>query len=108
MTDQPNRSLRSIYPFQPAGGANLSVSSSSGRVAMVGGGPEAVVTNYGSVAAFVEFGTVAVVATTASTCVLPGTSVVFSIPGSLDSNTYIAGITASGTTSIQVSTGQGV
>lgn len=100
--------------FQPAvsGGASRSYSSSSARVALAGTGDQALVTNYGTVAAFVNFGDSSVTATTSDLCVLPGTSVLVTIPptaeGGSTKSTYIAAISVATAGTIQVQTGWGI
>lgn len=100
------------FAFQPLGGASLACTSTTGSVALSGDGNQAVVTNYGTKVAFVEFGASGVEATTSSLAVLPGTQVVLTIPYSAGTvkSTHMAGITASAsdTTTLQVSTGNGV
>lgn len=95
----------SVAGFFPTGAADLAASSVSARVAFptTGSNLIAVVQNTGAVTAYVVAGNSSVTATTAGTPVLPGGTVL--VPVAL--NTYIAGITASGSTSLTVQTGTG-
>lgn len=100
--------------FQPAvaGGASLSYSGTTASVALAGGGDQALVTNYGTVAAFVNFGDNTVTATTSDLCILPGTSVLLTIPSTTEAgptkSTYIAAISGGTAGTIQVHTGWGI
>lgn len=98
-------------PFEVAGGASLAVTSTTGSVALAGGGEDAIVTNPGQFPVYIAFGTSGVAATVASQCILPGTQVAFRIPEpSQVRATHLAAITSSAaqTATIQVSTGKGV
>ena len=90
--------------FSPNGSATLSVSGSSSRVAFPTSGPTALIINVGSNAAYLKFGSSAVVATTSGYLLNPGCSVAYDISG----QGYVAGITASSTTSLSVLTGAGI
>ena len=108
-----------LFPFQPYNGGqgvSLACIGTTGRVALVGefGAAAddkvniAVIVNPGTVAAFVRFGDVTVVATTASMAVPAGSAVTCTIPGASDEATvYLAGITESGSTTLQITTGFG-
>lgn len=100
------------FAFTPLGGATLAVTSTTGSVALAGDGNQALVTNHGTKVAFVEFGATGVTATTASMAVLPGTQVLVTIPYSSGQtkSTHMAALTASSseTTTLQVSTGNGI
>lgn len=91
--------------FQSLGSASLSVTSSSGRVALPAGsfGNNVTIQNIGDNEAFVIFGTSAVVSTTAAESVPAGSARCFSSP----STTYVAAITASSTTTLRISQGNG-
>jgi hypothetical protein len=117
-TPGPQTAARSAwssrYPFEPCQGGlgcSLSCSTGSASVALVGASGTvnvAVITNTGQNFAFVRLGDNTVVATTACMAVPPGGAVTCSILN--DGNvlpTNIAGVTASGTTTIQVSLGYG-
>ncbi len=105
MANRGNRVQDTPYAFEPAGGASLACTASTDRVALAGNGEQALIANPGSVAVYVEFGSSTVVATTASLCVLPGTQILLTIP---ENSTHIAGITSSGASTIQISTGWGL
>jgi hypothetical protein len=110
MSTRSDRQGSTPYPFEPSGGATLAVTTTSGSVALAGSGDQAVVTNPGTVAVYAEFGTSTVVATVASLCVLAGASVLVTIPETSAGvkATYLAAITATGTATIQASTGWGL
>jgi hypothetical protein len=67
-------------------------------------GFQVLITNYGSVACHLRFGSSSVVATTACVCILPGIPYTLTID---DDATHVAGITASGTTDVQICRGNG-
>lgn len=105
-------SMQPMTPLQ-AGSVALAVTGTTGRVALPG--PSATtaqgirelrqytITNVGAETAYIAFGTVAVTAVVATGFpVLSGTQVTFSA-----SDAYVAGITAAGTTSLIISTGDG-
>jgi hypothetical protein len=105
------------YAFEPSGGGlgvSLSCTTSSGtsnRTALVGTGNAFVVSNTGDVWAHVAFGDSTIVATTAYFAIPPGTSVTLSLVATDRGTaewTHVAGITAFGTTTIQISRGFGV
>lgn len=101
-----------LQPFTPAGDtASRAVTTSSARVALTqkpGSSVEltVIVYNQGTIDAFVAFGDSTVTATTASTPVPAGTSMVFSVPN--QSAAYIAAITASGATTLKITSGSGI
>lgn len=102
------------YAFEPSGGG-LGVSlacgaatGTSSRTALVGEGNSFVISNTGSVWAHVAFGDSAIVATTAYMAIPPGTSVTISLIARGTEWTHVAGITASGTATIQITRGFGV
>lgn len=107
----------SFYPFEPYNGglgSSLACSSVSASTILQGSFSAAenvnvaVVVNTGSVFAFVRFGDASVVATTACMAVPPGASVTCSLFGSGQATPqYMAGITASSTATLQVTTGWG-
>lgn len=97
----------SYYPFELANGGlgiSLSATTSSSRAALVGDGRQVLVTNTGNVEAYVFFGDVTAVATTACVTILPGIPYTLTIP--VDA-THAACITASGTTTVQITRGYG-
>ena len=98
------------YAFRPMGSISLAVTGTSANAALVGGGARAVITNVGSVVAYINFGTGAVTATTASHAILEGTQVVFSVPEDTAGEllTHIAAISDGNATTIKVSTGDGI
>lgn len=90
-------------PFAPTGNASLSVSTSSSRVALGSASATTIITNTGGVAISVKLGNSSVTAATTDTLIQPGTAWVFAT----GSNTYVAAITASGTSALVASTGTG-
>lgn len=108
----------SYYPFEPhdgGDGAELQATTATARVALVGklsGEGQidnvAVISNTGSVFAFVRLGRSDVVATTASMAVPPGGAVTVSLYGEdSPAYTYLAAITRSDSAWLQVTTGYG-
>jgi hypothetical protein len=110
------------YAFEPVadGGRTLACSVASARVTLAATpqARQAVITNLGSVPAFVRFGDSSVTATASTDyTILPQTSVLLTIstqlgttPPSINNRVpygYIAGITATSTTTLQISTGSG-
>ncbi len=102
------------YAFEPSGGGlgiSLACDTTSGttsRTALVGEGHTFVINNTGSSIAHVAFGTSSIVATTAYMAIFPGTPVTISINARDTEWTHAAGITASGSTTIQISRGFGI
>lgn len=108
-----------LFPFQPYNGGegvSLDCTIATDRVALVGEFGTAaddkvniaVIVNTGVVPAFVRFGDVTVVATTASMAVPAGAAVTCTIPGASDAApVYLAGITSSGSVTLQITTGFG-
>lgn len=92
--------------FTPNGNytSPLSVSTSSANIALPSGDTIAV-SNNGNITAFINLGTSSgVVATTASIAVQPGATVGITV----GANTYLAAITATGTTTLNISGGTGL
>lgn len=103
------------FAFQPSGGglgvslALTTTSGSSSRTALVGIGNTFAISNTGDVWAHVALGDSSVVATTAYMPIPPGTTVTISLNDDRETAwTHVAGITASGTTTIQISRGFGI
>lgn len=103
------------YAFEPSGGGlgvSLACTTSSGtssRTALVGTGNAFVISNTGDVWAHIAFGDGSVVATTAYMPIPPGTSVTVSVNAPREVEwTHVAGITASGSTTLQISRGFGI
>lgn len=95
--------------FVPNSAATVTVAatttSGSTRVALVGGGPNLLVTNAGTATAFVEIGSsTATAATTTGFPVLSGMCVSIGRPAG---STHAVAITASGTATVYVTTGDG-
>jgi hypothetical protein len=97
----------SVQAFTPTGEATLAVSGASNSVAFATNSAStpaattAVITNLGTNTAFVVLGDSSASATSQAFPVLPGASVSLAIRA----NTYIAGISTAGNTTLRVSTG---
>lgn len=102
----------SFLPHEGGLGKRISLTPASASGAVPGtqatGNNRILITNGGSVSAFIRMGQSGVVATLDCLEILPGVTVSFTVPGVAPSGLYVAGITESGTTKIQVSAGQGV
>ena len=102
------------YPFEPSGGglgvslACTTTSGTSNRAALVGEGNSFVVSNTGSAWGHIAFGDSSIAATTAYMPVPPDTTVVISLNARSPEWTHVAGITAAGTTTIQITRGFGI
>ena len=92
-------------PFMPSGDrSDLSAATSSSRIALPGW-KTVRVTNTGSVTAYLRFGSSTVTAATATGLDLPAGAVeTFRVPVGA---THLAGITASGSTTVGVTPGEG-
>ena len=88
-------------------GVRLSATTTSSRAQLVGNGISLILTNPGTVEAYVTCGGASVVATTAHFPVLAGQQTTLSIPND-GSVTFVAAITASGSTPIIAHIGYGV
>ena len=84
----------------PSHSAALSPTTTSSRVALPASAAIVQVVNTGSTTAYVLLGNSSVVATTGNTAVAPGTGVTFTVGANVD----IAGITASGSTTLDIVT----
>lgn len=102
------------YAFEPSGGGlgvSLSCTTSSSRVALVGKGNSFVINNSGTEWANILFGGSDVEATLACFAIPPGTQITLSGPADTVRDgdwTHVAGITATGTTTIQITRGFGI
>jgi hypothetical protein len=94
----------STAAFAPSGQTSLSVTNVSGRVALPTTGPTVLVQNTGSNTVYLNFGSASVVATTGGYPIQAGYAIAFAA----GSNTYIAGITSSSTSTLAITTGTGV
>jgi hypothetical protein len=101
-----------FQPFEGGGGVRLTCTTNTSSAAVPGtqasDNTRVLVTNGGSISAFVRFGQSGVTASLNSMEVLPGTTQVFSVPYVAPSGLYVAGITESGSTKISVTAGRGV
>ncbi len=102
-----------VQAFQPYGGGlgkRLSATSISSRGAIPGFVPQentrVLITNGGAVSACVRFGASTVEATADCMEILPGTTVLVTVPYSA-SELWIAAISPSGTTTVQATAGTG-
>lgn len=99
----------SPFQFEPSNGGlgiAFTVTTTSQRAALIGAGYTLMVTNDGPVRAHLALGGSSVIATTSYMALLPGTSQCFTIKPD-DSITHAAVITASGSTSVQITRGNG-
>lgn len=102
------------YAFEPSGGGlgvSLSCGTTTGtssRAALVGEGNSFVISNGGSAPAHIAFGNSSVVATTAYLLIQPGSTVTISLNTRADEWTHVAGITSSGTATVQITRGFGI
>ncbi|TAJ89742.1 hypothetical protein [Reyranella sp.] len=105
-----------IFSFRPIYGGGMGKRLSCGIVSSSGAIPgtqaendvQLLVTNGGTVSAFVRFGQAGVVATLDCMEILPGVTVPFMAPFNSQSELYMAAITESGTTTVSVVAGKGV
>lgn len=97
----------SAYPFELVNGGSgvlLSATTVSSRGTLVGEGTQVLITNEGYVPAKLFFGDSSCVATTACQSILPGIPYTLGIPAAA---THVACITATGSTTIQITRGYG-
>lgn len=92
-----------LSPFAPTGNASLSVTTSSGRVALPNSDDTVVLQNLGSVALYLNFGSSGVTAATTDTPLQPGMVATFNAGAA----THVAAITSTGTATLAVTTGTG-
>lgn len=90
--------------FSPAANASLSVTTTTGRVAISGTGGTLRLANVTSVECFVAVGDNTVVATTGDFSVPGNTPVFLAIPNTA---THVAAITGATTTTLRISRGEG-
>ena len=101
--------LQATRPFRPqaTGSTSLAVTAASGSVAIPGAAPTEVRLSIPATdsAAFIEFGTSTITAATATGMrIAPGAVEVFRVPLNA---THIAAITASGTATLYITSGEG-
>lgn len=92
-----------VSAFAPTGYAQLGATTATSNVALGSVGPSALVVNSGTNTAYINFGGSGVTATTSQYPIFPGQSAAFNV----GSNTFMAAITNSGTSSLSVITGTG-
>lgn len=113
MSDPATFNVQAFQPFDGGAGKRLSVTTATGRAAIPGtqtddrGRLRLLITNGGSVSAFVRIGQSTVTATLDCLEVLPGCAYLLTPPTTNPSGVWIAAITESGTTTVQVTAGQG-
>lgn len=102
----------SFLPFSGGLGKRIALTTTSARAEIPGtqatGNERILVTNGGAVSAFIRMGQANVIATLDCLEILPGITVSFTVPGVAPTGLYVAGITESGTTNIQITAGQGI
>ena len=102
------------YAFEPSGGGlgvSLACTTSSGttsRTALVGEGNSFAISNMGDVWVHVAFGDSSIIATTAYMAILPRTTVTISLNARATEWTHVAGITTTGTATVQITRGFGI
>lgn len=101
-TGAPAQQTSSFSPTALA--VPLSVTTGSARIPLPSPGPTALLINTGSVTAYVNLGSATINATTSGVPIGPGCATALSSVG----QSYIAGITASGSTTLTVITGAGL
>jgi len=106
--------VTAFEPFNGGQGAQISATTTSSSAAIPGlsGGQQGdnsrvVVSNGGSVSAFVRFGPSTVAATVSGLEILPGTKETLKPPNIGTNAVYLAAITVSGSTTINVCAGYG-
>jgi hypothetical protein len=114
MADPASVNIQAFTPNGGGQGARLAATSVSSRALIPGlaGGQQGaksrlVVSNSGFVSAYVTIGGSDVVATTASLEILPGTKELLSPPFVGTKAMYLAAVTASGSTTVNVCAGEG-
>lgn len=114
MSESTPINIQAFQPFDGGMGKRLSVSTSTGSVAIPGtqgnidkAKMRVLVTNGGSVSAFVRMGQQSVTATLDCLEILPNTQVLLTPPDTNPSGVYVAAVTESSTTKIQITAGQG-
>ncbi len=95
-----------VSPFTPGGTVSLAVTATTGSVALSAAGSSVEVQNTGLTICFVKLGASAVTAAVTDYPVPAGQSKV--IGRNPNTDTYIAAITSSGTTTLYATTGEGV
>lgn len=96
---------QAVQSFSPnAAPVQLSVSTTSSRVALPTSGPTALVVNTGLSTAYLAFGNSSVAATTSGIILNPGCTAAFNVNG----QPYLAAITSASTASLSITTGSGL
>ena len=103
----------SFIPFEGGNGKRLACSTVTARVAVPGTQGQSaleriLVTNGGTVSAFIRMGQSNVVATLDCMEILPGTTQTFTVPQLAPSGLFVAGITESGSTNLSIVSGSGI
>ena len=104
----------SFDPFEGGRGKLLACTTSSASTVIPGTQAQPsppiriLVTNVGSVVAYMRMGQSGVVATTDCLAILPGVTVSFTVPPVAPTSLYVAGITEAGSTKLQITAGRGI
>lgn len=113
MSDAATFNVQAFQPFDGGVGKRLAVETTTGSAAIPGtqtadrGRLRVLIINGGPVSAFVRMGQSNVTATLDCLEVLPGLPYLLTPPPTNPSGVYLAAITEAGTTTIQVTAGQG-
>lgn len=94
---------QTAFGITPQFARSLAVTTASGRVQLGGNGSAVLITNTGATNVFLGFGDVTVVATTSGHSLASGQCIVYNAPA----NSYVAAITASSTSTIKITQGNG-
>ncbi len=95
-----------ITPFGPGASASLTVTGTTGNVALPLGGLSVRIVNNGLQLVYIKFGTSAVTATTSDMAMLPNTVETFTISRS-SAHTHVAAIAATTGSTLNITAGMG-
>lgn len=96
--------MSAVSAFTPGGNFSLSVTTTTGNVAITGAGTTLRLANVTAQECFVAFGASTVVATTGGFSMPGNTQMLVTIPSG---TTHVAAITASSTTTLRIARGDG-
>jgi hypothetical protein len=110
MSEAQNVNPQAFQPFDGGRGKRLTVTTSSASTVLPGiqdDNNRVIITNGGTVSAFVRMGTSSVASTLDCMEILPGTTQVFSVPFVVPGGLYLAALTEAGSTTISAVVGKG-